>query len=386
MPKRIAPIREAANYLNKDKTSMLESKHVNPIKGRGVFAVEPIRQGDFIAHYRGELIDQEEADARRKNRYQHESQWGFMFDFYWHGQTWCIDAAKEDGSIGRLVNDDHRAPNSRIKLIETSGTPNLCLFATKDIQPGTEITYNYGGKDLPWRKEVRESRVTGTPEPTETLQGGHVIVLDAMSSSTSSTDHVQYKNLTADFPSSGVKSSATADQVRESRVTGTPEPTETLQGGHVIVLDAMSSSTSSTDHVQYKNLTADFPSSGVKSSATADQVRESRVTGTPEPTETLQGGHVIVLDAMSSSTSSTDHVQYKNLTADFPSSGVTSSATADQVAATLSHIDSPEPIKMPEPEPSSSSTEQVTEKSFRSSDQTSSMTQGNPPCEVHRLS
>ncbi|CAL8256144.1 unnamed protein product [Boreogadus saida] len=195
-----------------------------------------------------------------------------------------------------------------------------------------------GVKSSATADQVRESRVTGTPEPTETLQGGHVIVLDAMSSSTSSTDHVQYKNWTADFPSSGVKSSATAHQVRESRVTGTSEPTETLQGGHVIVLDAMSSSTSSTDHVQYKNLTADFPSSGVKSSATAHQVRESRVTGTPEPTETLQGGHVIVLDAMSSSTSSTDHVQYKNLTADFPSSGVKSSATADQVGVNLSHL------------------------------------------------
>ncbi|KAK0153323.1 N-lysine methyltransferase KMT5A-A [Merluccius polli] len=102
-----------------------------------------------------------------------------------------IDAAKEDGSIGRLVNDDHRAPNSRIKLLEISGGPNLCLFATKDIQPGTEITYNYGGKDLSWRKEVRESRVTGTPESTESLQGGHMMVLDAKSSSMSSADHVQ---------------------------------------------------------------------------------------------------------------------------------------------------------------------------------------------------
>ena len=58
------------------------------LSGRGVFAVAPIRQGDFIAHYRGELIEQEEADARRNNKYQRESQWGFMFDFYWRGQTW----------------------------------------------------------------------------------------------------------------------------------------------------------------------------------------------------------------------------------------------------------------------------------------------------------
>lgn len=55
-----------------------------------------------------------------------------------------IDAAKEDGSLGRLVNDDNINPNATIKKITVEGKPHLCLFARRDINPGEEITYNYG--------------------------------------------------------------------------------------------------------------------------------------------------------------------------------------------------------------------------------------------------
>ena len=64
---------------------------------------------------------------------------------------WIIDAAKEDGSIGRLVNDDHLNPNAKMKYLNMQGKPHLCLFATWDINPGEEITYNYGDSDWPWR-------------------------------------------------------------------------------------------------------------------------------------------------------------------------------------------------------------------------------------------
>ncbi|GAA6102188.1 uncharacterized protein LOC125141181 isoform X1 [Tachysurus ichikawai] len=79
-----------------------------------------------------------------------------MFDFQWKGKTWCIDAAKEDGSFGRLVNDDHKHPNCRMKKIEVDRRPHLCLFALKDIKQGQEITYDYGGTDWPWHSKVME--------------------------------------------------------------------------------------------------------------------------------------------------------------------------------------------------------------------------------------
>lgn len=63
-----------------------------------------------------------------------------------------VDGSKEDGSLGRLVNDDHSNPNSRMRLVEVDGRSHICLFATRPISIGEEISYNYGGKDWPWRK------------------------------------------------------------------------------------------------------------------------------------------------------------------------------------------------------------------------------------------
>ncbi|KAK1784194.1 hypothetical protein P4O66_003972 [Electrophorus voltai] len=66
----------------------------------------------------------------------------------------CIDATREDDTLGHLVNDEHKGPNCRMKKIIVQGKPHLCLFAIRDIMPGEEITYDYGGSDWPWRKKV----------------------------------------------------------------------------------------------------------------------------------------------------------------------------------------------------------------------------------------
>lgn len=62
-----------------------------------------------------------------------------------------IDASCEDGSLGRLVNDAHKSPNCKMKKLQVHSKPHLCLFAIEDIETGTEITYNYGNSEWPWR-------------------------------------------------------------------------------------------------------------------------------------------------------------------------------------------------------------------------------------------
>ncbi|KAL7841057.1 hypothetical protein SRHO_G00247480 [Serrasalmus rhombeus] len=123
--------------------------------GRGVFAATGLARGEFVLEYRGDLISGEE--SRRRRRVYHGAMNAFMFDFLWHGKFWTIDAARDDGSLGRLVNDDHINPNCKMKRLIVEGRPHLCLFALRDITPGEEITYNYGDGDCPWRSEVIKS-------------------------------------------------------------------------------------------------------------------------------------------------------------------------------------------------------------------------------------
>ena len=65
-----------------------------------------------------------------------------------------IDASVEDGSLGRLVNDDHKNPNTTMKTIVVDGSPRLCLFARRKILTFEEIRYDYGVGHYPWRVKV----------------------------------------------------------------------------------------------------------------------------------------------------------------------------------------------------------------------------------------
>ncbi|XP_048846141.1 uncharacterized protein LOC125717126 isoform X13 [Brienomyrus brachyistius] len=154
MPPRISPLKDAIHYVvsKTDKTWKLDVKYINAEKGRGIFAKGLICKGDFVVEYRGEMINNAESQRRRK--LYHPSCTAFMFAFKWRGKMYCIDASKEDGSFGRLVNDDHRHPNCRMKKIDVNGNPHLCLFALNDINEGEEISYDYGGDDCPWRKQT----------------------------------------------------------------------------------------------------------------------------------------------------------------------------------------------------------------------------------------
>jgi len=51
-----------------------------------VFAKSHFRKGDFVVEYRGELINSEESQRRRRT--YHNRCGVFMFDFYWKEKTW----------------------------------------------------------------------------------------------------------------------------------------------------------------------------------------------------------------------------------------------------------------------------------------------------------
>ncbi|XP_052413408.1 uncharacterized protein LOC127958551 isoform X1 [Carassius gibelio] len=154
MSSQISSFKDAMHHIvsKTDKTFKLEVKYINAVKGRGLFAKHSICKGEFVVEYRGDIINDEELQNRRK-RY-HASSAAFMFEFKRRGKTWCIDASREDGSFGRIVNDDQKHPNCEMRKIYVNGKIHLCLFALNDIKEGEEITYDYGGVDYPWRTQT----------------------------------------------------------------------------------------------------------------------------------------------------------------------------------------------------------------------------------------
>uniref|UniRef100_A0A9J7ZFM4 SET domain-containing protein n=2 Tax=Cyprinus carpio carpio TaxID=630221 RepID=A0A9J7ZFM4_CYPCA len=174
MSSRISSLKDAMHHVvsKTDKTFKLVVKYINAVKGRGLFAKGSICKDEFVVEYRGDIINDAELQNRRK-RY-HTSSAAFMFEFKWRGKTWCIDASREDGSFGRIVNDDHKHPNCEMRKIYVNGKIHLCLFALNDIKEGEEITYDYGGEDYPWRTQMTSiaanTKAEGDSDPSPRSQ------------------------------------------------------------------------------------------------------------------------------------------------------------------------------------------------------------------------
>ncbi|XP_034031487.1 N-lysine methyltransferase KMT5A-A-like isoform X2 [Thalassophryne amazonica] len=132
--RRANPKRMAEHHAIKgiDQPGMLDIKYINSTKGRGVFAMAPFTKGEFVVEYRGQLIDFTESERRR--RVYNPKCSVFMYDLMWHDKMWCIDAATEDGSFRRLVNDNHVDPNCKMKKIIVGEKPHLSFCGQRHIR------------------------------------------------------------------------------------------------------------------------------------------------------------------------------------------------------------------------------------------------------------
>ncbi|XP_014675574.1 PREDICTED: LOW QUALITY PROTEIN: histone-lysine N-methyltransferase NSD2-like [Priapulus caudatus] len=107
-------------------------------RGWGLRALEPVRKGQFVGEYVGDLIDDEE--CRRRLRRSHEDNVG---DFYMLtiDKDRVIDAGPK-GNLTRFMNHDC-APNCETQKWTVNGDVRVGLFALRDVAAGEELTFNY---------------------------------------------------------------------------------------------------------------------------------------------------------------------------------------------------------------------------------------------------
>jgi uncharacterized protein len=101
--------------------------------GLGLFAIKPINRGAYIATYRGRRITTEEADRRA------ERGASYMFEV---NKRWTIDGSPR-WNVARYINHSCR-PNA--KPVGRKG--GIVIVALRQIEPGEEITYDYGREYL----------------------------------------------------------------------------------------------------------------------------------------------------------------------------------------------------------------------------------------------
>ncbi|RME29989.1 SET domain-containing protein [Candidatus Parcubacteria bacterium] len=102
----------------------------SPYGGLGLYAAVPFSRGEMVIEYTGERITNEEAD-RRGGKY--------LFEI---DNRWTIDG-KDRGNLARYINHSCR-PNCEADVVDD----RICIFALRDIEPGEELTYDYGEEYL----------------------------------------------------------------------------------------------------------------------------------------------------------------------------------------------------------------------------------------------
>ena len=116
-------------------------------RGRGVFARKDFAKGDFIVEYCGEVLGAKQAKLR-KNMYDRDpAKYGsFVYDIKFRGEPCSIDATHESHLLGRVVNHSHNRWNCAGKVFDIDNKPRLILIASKKINKGDEIVYDYADR------------------------------------------------------------------------------------------------------------------------------------------------------------------------------------------------------------------------------------------------
>jgi SET domain-containing protein len=103
------------------------------IQGRGAFATRRIRAGQRIVEYTGEHITSDEGDRRYE-----ETGMGRHHTFLFTLDDEIVVDGKRGGNESRYIN--HSCDPNCEAIIEDD---HIYIYAKKNIQPGTELTYDY---------------------------------------------------------------------------------------------------------------------------------------------------------------------------------------------------------------------------------------------------
>jgi len=104
------------------------------VHGKGVYAIQPIAEGQVVIEYKGEIIDWPEA----LRRHPHDPT-DPHHTFYFHVDEDHVIDAKYGGNDARWIN---HACEPNCEADETDG--RVFIKALRNIEPGEELFYDYG--------------------------------------------------------------------------------------------------------------------------------------------------------------------------------------------------------------------------------------------------
>jgi len=106
------------------------------VHGRGVYAIRPIRKGEVVIEYKGQMITWKQAERRHPHDPRDPDH-----TFYFHIDDEHVIDAKYGGNAARWINHACN-PNCESDIDEEQH--RVFIKALRAIKPGEELFYDYG--------------------------------------------------------------------------------------------------------------------------------------------------------------------------------------------------------------------------------------------------
>ena len=133
-----APNRDKGDWLAECDNEQSLCFDKSTIHGWGVFSQACIYAGDMVIEYRGEIIDNSEAEKREQD-YNKKGLGKYMFQI---DETTICDATKTLGNIARYINSSC-SPNCHAQIITAGRYKRIVIYAKRDIEIGEELCFDY---------------------------------------------------------------------------------------------------------------------------------------------------------------------------------------------------------------------------------------------------
>ncbi|GAA5861227.1 hypothetical protein JCM1840_003122 [Sporobolomyces johnsonii] len=129
-------------------------------RGFGIKTMVPIRKGQFVIEYRGEIISRDESYRRVLVDYKDRNDYHIMdYDGFE-----VIDAGQR-GNSSRFINHSC-GPNCHVVRWRLAGVEEyqMGIFALRDIAVGEELSYNYGWQNFVDLQKQKSSSSSSKPD------------------------------------------------------------------------------------------------------------------------------------------------------------------------------------------------------------------------------
>ncbi|CAI5745501.1 unnamed protein product [Peronospora destructor] len=139
-------------------------------KGWGLRVLEQVKVGQLVIEYVGEVINEEEKERRLLDHAKNSPEDKNMYIMEL-GKGEYIDA-RFKGSVSRFINHSCD-PNCHLLKWRVKGVNRIAITALKDIEPGTELSYDYQfhtKQAMEWKCHCKAKNCRGTMAPDKINQ------------------------------------------------------------------------------------------------------------------------------------------------------------------------------------------------------------------------